>query len=80
MIHSRLNEGDANYRRAVSYAALHLILIASGLAANLVALRGEILIPASITAGNGLRSLVAMHRNVQMAAVFLSIEGDRLGS
>lgn len=80
MIYLRLNEGDINHRRAVSYAALRLILIASGLAASLVALRGGILILASTTAGNGLRSLVAMRRNVQMAAVLLSTEGDRLGS
>lgn len=80
MIHLRLNEGDANYRQAVSYAALHSTLIASGLAVSLAALRGEILILASITAGNGLRSRVAMHKSVQMAAVLPSIEGDRLES
>lgn len=76
----KAKRGNANYRQAVSYAALHSTLIASGLVASLAALRGEILIPASTTAGNGLRSLVAMHKNVRMAVVLPSTEGDRLAS
>lgn len=77
---SKAKRGDANYRQAVSYAALHSTLIASGLAASLAALRGGILTPASTTVGNGLRSLVAMRRNVQMAVVLPSTGGDRLES
>lgn len=76
----KAKRSDANYRQAVNYAALHSILIASGLAASLVALRGGILILASTTAGNGLRSPVAMRRNVQMAVVLPFTGGDRLGS